>query len=81
MDILKDQAAGAGGEIQLTDAMASLMTKQPFHAYEYEGQDYDCGSKIGYLEAVLAYAVDHNEIGEDARALLTKWCNNETRFN
>jgi len=41
MDILKTQAAGAGGEIQLTDAMATLMQDQPFHAYEYEGQDYD----------------------------------------
>ena len=48
MDILKTQAAGAGGEIQLTDAMATLMGQQKFHAYEYEGQDYDCGSKLGY---------------------------------
>ena len=81
MDILKDQAAGAGGEIQLTDAMATLMEQQSFHAYEYEGQDYDCGSKLGYLEAILAYAVDHKEIGGEARGLLTKWCNKETRFN
>lgn len=81
MDILKDQAAGAGGEIQLTDAMATLMRQQSFHAYEYEGQDYDCGSKLGYLEAILAFAVDHREIGGEAKALLTKWCNNETRFN
>jgi len=81
MDILKDQAAGAGGEIQLTDAMATLMTQQSFHAYEYEGQDYDCGSKFGYLEAILAYAVDHSEIGQEARALLDKWCDNETSFN
>ncbi len=66
MDILKTQAAGAGGEIQLTDAMATLMGQQDFHAYEYEGQDYDCGSKYGYFEAVLAYALDHPEIGEQA---------------
>ena len=66
MDILKTQAAGAGGEIQLTDAMATLMGQQNFHAYEYEGQDYDCGSKYGYFEAVLAYALDHPEIGEQA---------------
>ncbi len=70
MDILKTQAAGAGGEIQLTDAMATLMKLQSFHAYEYEGEDYDCGSKYGYFEAVLAYAIDHPEIGEQAVELL-----------
>ena len=74
MDILKTQAAGAGGEIQLTDAMATLMGRQDFHAYEYEGQDYDCGSKYGYFEAVLAYAIDHPEIGEDAVKLLHRRC-------
>ena len=72
MDILKTQAAGAGGEIQLTDAMATLMGQQKFHAYEYEGQDYDCGSKIGYFEAVLAYAKDHPEIGTQAREMINK---------
>ena len=72
MDILKTQAAGAGGEIQLTDAMATLMGQQKFHAYEYEGQDYDCGSKIGYFEAVLAYAKDHPEIGARAREMINK---------
>ena len=72
MDILKTQAAGAGGEIQLTDAMATLMGKQKFHAYEYEGHDYDCGSKIGYFEAVLAYAKDHPEIGAEAREMIKK---------
>ena len=72
MDILKTQAAGAGGEIQLTDAMATLMGQQKFHAYEYEGQDYDCGSKIGYFEAVLAYAKDHPQIGAQAREMINK---------
>ena len=52
MGLLKDQAAGAGGEIQLTDAMARLMNEQTFHAFKYNGQDYDCGSKHGYFEAV-----------------------------
>jgi len=73
MDLLRDQAAGAGGEIQLTDAMARLMESQPFYAYEYEGQDYDCGSKLGYFEAVLAYAKDHPEIGEGARAMIKRF--------
>ncbi len=74
MDILKDQAKGAGGEIQLTDAMATLMGRQDFHAFEYVGQDYDCGSKYGYFEAVLAYALTHNEIGAEAKALLLEQC-------
>ena len=72
MGLLKDQAAGAGGEIQLTDAMARLMKMQDFYAFTYEGQDYDCGSKIGYLECVLAYAKTHPEIGEDATALINE---------
>ena len=70
MGLLKDQAAGAGGEIQLTDAMARLMETQDFHAFAYEGQDYDCGSKLGYFEAVMAYARTHGDIGEGARALI-----------
>lgn len=68
--LLEDQGAGAGGEIQLTDAMARLMEAQAFHAYEFEGQDYDCGSKEGYFEAVLAHALDHPEIGATARELV-----------
>jgi UTP--glucose-1-phosphate uridylyltransferase len=72
MKLLKDQEAGAGGEIQLTDAMARLMEDQSFHAFVYEGQDYDCGSKIGYLEAVMAYAKIHPDIGEEAKALIKR---------
>ncbi len=70
LKLLSDQAAGAGGEIQLTDAMARLMDMQSFHALKYDGQDYDCGSKLGYFEAVLAYALAHDDIGEDARKLI-----------
>jgi len=70
MGILKDQAVGAGGEIQLTDAMARLMQTQDFHAFVYDGQDYDCGSKLGYFEAVMAFAQTHPDIGEGARALI-----------
>ena len=68
--LLESQGAGAGGEIQLTDAMARLMQSQAFYAYEFAGRPYDCGSKLGYFEAVLAHAVDHHEIGEDVAALL-----------
>jgi len=70
--LLADQGAGAGGEIQLTDSMARLMEMQDFYAYEFEGAPYDCGSKLGYFEAVLAHAVDHSEIGADARALASR---------
>ena len=70
MGLLKDQAAGAGGEIQLTDAMARLMTSQDFHAFVYDGQDYDCGSKLGYFEAVMAFAQKHPDIGGGAKALI-----------
>jgi len=70
MAVLKDQEAGAGGEIQLTDAMARLMQSQDFHAFVYDGQDYDCGSRLGYFEAVMAFARAHPEIGEGARALI-----------
>ncbi len=72
MGLLKDQAAGAGGEIQLTDAMARLMQTQDFHALVYEGQDYDCGSKLGYFEAVMAFAQTHPDIGQAARELILK---------
>jgi UTP--glucose-1-phosphate uridylyltransferase len=70
--LLEDQGAGAGGEIQLTDAMARMMKKQPFHALQFNGDVLDCGSKIGYFEAVLAMALKHGEIGAEARALVKK---------
>lgn len=73
MSLLRTQASGAGGEIQLTDAMARLMQEQDFHAFQYEGQDYDCGSKIGYFEAVVAFAIQNNEIGEAARDLVREF--------
>jgi len=67
-DLLADQGAGAGGEIQLTDAMARLMASQPFHALEYEGTSYDCGDKIGLLRANLAFALGDARQGAEARA-------------
>ena len=73
MDLLATQEAGAGGEVQLTDAMARAMEAgSPFHAFAYSGQDYDCGSKLGYLDAVLGFALDHPEIGAEARALVKR---------
>jgi UTP--glucose-1-phosphate uridylyltransferase len=69
-DLLSSQAAGAGGEIQLTDAMARLMRTQAFHALEYDGRSYDCGDKIGYLRAVAAFALSNEEYGDAAAATL-----------
>jgi UTP--glucose-1-phosphate uridylyltransferase len=63
--LLDRQQAGQGGEIQLTDAMAKLMASQAFHAFEYAGRVYDCGDKIGYLRAVLAFALNHRELGAE----------------
>ncbi len=70
--LLADQAAGAGGEIQLTDAMARQMETQNYYAYEFEGREYDCGSKLGYFEAVMAHAIDNEETAEGARELIRK---------
>ena len=56
-DLLATQTPGAGGEIQLTDAMQRLMGKQDFHAFKYDGKDYDCGDKLLYLEAFAAMAL------------------------
>jgi UTP--glucose-1-phosphate uridylyltransferase len=71
-DLLAAQGAGAGGEIQLTDAMAKMMESQDFHAVVYDGKSYDCGSKIGYLEATVAHALADAEHGAAARELLNE---------
>jgi UTP--glucose-1-phosphate uridylyltransferase len=68
--LLADQATGAGGEIQLTDAMARLMKVQDFHALEYEGATYDCGDAVGLLRANVAYALKHAKLGVAARAAI-----------
>jgi UTP--glucose-1-phosphate uridylyltransferase len=68
--LLESQTPGAGGEIQLTDAMVRLMQSQPFHALEYDGRTYDCGDKIGYLRASAAFALANAEYGDKAAATL-----------
>lgn len=67
-DLLAEQERGAGGEIQLTDAMARLMAEQRFTAYAYEGATYDCGDKIGLLRANVALALKRPDLGRAARA-------------
>ncbi|HRD47434.1 MAG TPA: UTP--glucose-1-phosphate uridylyltransferase [Caulobacter sp.] len=65
--LLADQAKGAGGEIQLTDAMFRLMAIESFHALEYEGVTYDCGDKIGLLRANVAFALQREDLGAAVR--------------
>jgi len=66
-EVLETQERGAGGEIQLTDGMAALMTRQDFHALEYEGTTYDCGDKIGLLRANVAFALKRPDLAGPAR--------------
>ena len=71
MGVLKNQGKGAGGEIQLTDAMAQMIGTQPFHAVTFKGKRYDCGSVAGYVEANLALALERADIGDEVRKRLT----------
>jgi UTP--glucose-1-phosphate uridylyltransferase len=63
-DRLKNVGRGAGGEIQLTDGIAALLDDEPVYAYRFKGKRYDCGSKLGYLEATVEYGLRHPELGE-----------------
>ncbi|TVR11323.1 MAG: UTP--glucose-1-phosphate uridylyltransferase [Salinarimonadaceae bacterium] len=67
-DILSDQESGAGGEIQLTDAMKRLAAERPFFGMRYEGVTYDTGSKLGFLVANLAYGLEDPDLGPQLRA-------------
>ena len=69
MRVLEGQAAGAGGEIQLTDAMAKMIGEQPFHAVTFAGRRFDCGSKLGFVEATLALALEREDMAGDVRAM------------
>jgi UTP--glucose-1-phosphate uridylyltransferase len=67
MRALDNQEKGAGGEIQLTDAMAKMIGQQPFHAVTFQGRRFDCGSKIGFVEATLALALERPDMGAEVR--------------
>ncbi|MFZ1476307.1 MAG: UTP--glucose-1-phosphate uridylyltransferase, partial [Sphingorhabdus sp.] len=69
MRLLELQEKGAGGEIQLTDAMARMIGQQPFHAVTFDGARYDCGSKVGYIEANLAVALQRPDMADEVRAV------------
>ena len=70
MQLLEQTTKGAGNEIQLTDAIAALQKLENVEAYRMKGQTFDCGSKIGYLKAVLHYAVEHPKLGEEFKLLI-----------
>jgi UTP--glucose-1-phosphate uridylyltransferase len=70
--ILEDQERGAGNEIQLTDAMIELARTQPFYGLEFAGRSFDCGSKVGFLAANIAYALARDDIAPAVRAELTR---------
>jgi UTP--glucose-1-phosphate uridylyltransferase len=71
-DHLDRHETGAGGEIQLTDALEKMVGNQPFHALRYAGQRYDCGSRIGFLEANVAVALHRADTSAETRALLDR---------
>ncbi|MBC2651835.1 UTP--glucose-1-phosphate uridylyltransferase GalU [Novosphingobium flavum] len=69
MRTLESQGKGAGGEIQLTDAMARMIGTQPFHAVTFAGRRFDCGSKTGFVEATLALALEREDMADEVRAM------------
>jgi UTP--glucose-1-phosphate uridylyltransferase len=69
MRTLESQGKGAGGEIQLTDAMARMIGHQPFHAVTFAGRRFDCGSKTGFVEATLALALEREDMADEVRAM------------
>ncbi|MDH0834292.1 UTP--glucose-1-phosphate uridylyltransferase GalU [Acinetobacter johnsonii] len=70
MTLLEQTPKGAGNEIQLTDAIAMLQQSELVEAYRMKGRTFDCGSKIGYLKAVLHYGVDHPKLGDEFKILI-----------
>jgi UTP--glucose-1-phosphate uridylyltransferase len=68
--LLETIGKGAGGEIQLTDGIAQLMKKEPVYAYRFAGKRYDCGNKLGYLQATVEYALNHPTLGDPFRSYL-----------
>ena len=71
-DILEKQAAGTGGEIQLTDAMTALARTQPFYGLKFQGRSFDCGSKIGFLTANVAYGLERADIAPELRGEISR---------
>jgi UTP--glucose-1-phosphate uridylyltransferase len=70
---IEQQGKGAGGEIQITDAMIQLMNEQPFYGLKFRGTTYDCGDKIGFLMANVAYGLEHENLGSSFRQALVDY--------
>ncbi|GAB3094681.1 UTP--glucose-1-phosphate uridylyltransferase GalU [Lysobacter terrae] len=69
-ELLESTRPGAGGEIQLTDAIAALLTEEPVNAYRFKGTRFDCGTHIGLIEATIRYALDHEKLSESASKMM-----------
>ncbi|HEV7985991.1 MAG TPA: sugar phosphate nucleotidyltransferase, partial [Steroidobacteraceae bacterium] len=69
-DELAQIGQGAGGEIQLTDGIARLLQREPVYAYRFNGRRFDCGNKLGYLQATVEYALAHDAVGPEFRKYL-----------
>ncbi len=70
--LLEATRPGAGGEIQLTDAIAALLAEHPVHAYRFQGTRFDCGTHIGLIEATIRYALDHEKLSDPARDMMQR---------
>lgn len=68
--LLEATTPGAGGEIQLTDAIAALLEQEPVHAYRFQGTRFDCGTHLGLIEATIRYALDHEKLSDAARDMM-----------
>jgi UTP--glucose-1-phosphate uridylyltransferase len=69
-DLLESTRPGAGGEIQLTDAIATLLAEEAVTAYRFKGTRFDCGTHIGLIEATIRYALDHEKLSDSARRMM-----------
>jgi UTP--glucose-1-phosphate uridylyltransferase len=69
-ELLEQTTPGAGGEIQLTDAIATLLAEKPVHAYRFQGTRFDCGTHLGLIEATIRYALDHEKLSDAARDMM-----------
>lgn len=72
-DHLSEKQAGAGGEVQLTDALAKMVGKAPFSGLRFAGKRFDCGDKLGFLEANLAFAIEREDMGEAVKQLIAEY--------
>jgi UTP--glucose-1-phosphate uridylyltransferase len=71
-NILENTKEGAGGEIQLTDAIATQIANEKVYAYEFEGKRFDCGNKLGFLKATIEYGLNHKELSKDLSDYIKK---------